>query len=112
MYDLLFSKQVPKTRRILDEIGSGSQYYSFAGLTVVWEEETETPVSVTLDGQELDEDRIFRVATIDYLSNRYFSDIEGVRETGMLQRDAVADYIREKGSISPVLDGRVRIVGD
>lgn len=98
--------------RILDELSSGSQYYSFSGLTVLYEEGNDRPISATIKGEELEDDQLYSVATIDYLSNRYFSDIEGVRETGMLQRDAVADYIREKGEISPVLDGRTRIVED
>jgi len=76
-------------------------------MTVVWEE--DTPVSVKIAGRELEDDHVYRVATIDYLSDRSFSDIDEVRRTDLLQRDVVAEYIQEKGKISPVLDGRTRL---
>jgi len=75
-------------------------------------------VNVRVDGEPVDPDRIYRLATVDYLVNgggawSVLWEVEpGAREElGVLIRTAFVEYLRERGTVSPVLDGRIRGAG-
>lgn len=72
-------------------------------------------VNVRVDGEPVDRDRVYRLATVDYLVNgggawSVLWEVEpGAREElGILIRTAFVEYLRERGTVSPVLDGRIR----
>ncbi|MDB5054466.1 MAG: 5-nucleotidase/2,3-cyclic phosphodiesterase-like hydrolase [Bacilli bacterium] len=71
-------------------------------------------VSVTKDGKPLDKNKLFKVATNDYLADggdNYdeFKDAKLISK-GELLRDVLAKYIKEKGNVSPGLDGRIKVI--
>lgn len=75
-------------------------------------------VGVRVDGERVDPDRIYRLATVDYLANgggawSVLWEVEpGAREEiGILIRTAFVEYLRERGTVTPVLDGRIRDAG-
>lgn len=75
-------------------------------------------VGVRVDGEPVDPDRVYRLATVDYLVNgggawSVLWEVEpGAREElGILIRTAFVEYLRERGTVSPVLDGRIRDAG-
>ncbi|MDE2764600.1 MAG: 5'-nucleotidase [Gemmatimonadota bacterium] len=75
-------------------------------------------INVRVDGEPVDPDRIYRLATVDYLVNGggawgVLWEVEpGAREElGILIRTAFVEYLRERGTVSPVLDGRIRRAG-
>ena len=76
-------------------------------------------VNVRVNGEPVDLDRIYRLATVDYLVNGggawgVLWEVEpGAREElDILIRTAFVEYLRERGTVSPVLDGRIRRAGD
>lgn len=75
-------------------------------------------VEVRVDGEPVDRDRTYRLATVDYLVNgggewSVLWEVEaGAREDlDILIRAAFVEYLREMGTVTPVLDGRIRRVG-
>ncbi|MCL0107251.1 5'-nucleotidase C-terminal domain-containing protein [Thermodesulfovibrionales bacterium] len=73
-------------------------------------------VEVTIGGKPLDLERTYVVATNCFLAAggdkfTMLKDAEVVLETGDFLRDAVAAYIRERRTICPEVEGRIRAVG-
>jgi 5'-nucleotidase/UDP-sugar diphosphatase len=72
-------------------------------------------MEVTIAGQPLDPERIYRVVTIDYLHTHpsyRLSLVLGKQVThGGLCLDAVIDYVRANSPISPTVEGRIRRYG-
>lgn len=76
----------------------------------------ERLVSVTMDGKPLDKNKIYTVALNDYIYNggddyTEFKDAKMVSAGGLI-KDAVADYIKRKGEISPVEEGRIKVINE
>lgn len=72
----------------------------------------ERVVSVkTLDGKELDKNKMYKVATNDYLYNGGdgYEELEDCKliQKGELLKDVLAKYIKEKGSVAPKEEGRI-----
>lgn len=72
-------------------------------------------VGVRVGGEPVDPDRTYRLATVDYLVNGggawsvLWEVGSGAREDlGILIRTGFVEYLREHGTVSPVLDGRIR----
>ncbi|MDR1763656.1 MAG: 5'-nucleotidase C-terminal domain-containing protein [Dysgonamonadaceae bacterium] len=75
-------------------------------------------VSLKIGGQPLDENRTYRVATIDYLAEgndgmTALTEAVGKTESGILLREAVIDYIKQLTAknqlINAKLDDRIKI---
>ncbi len=73
--------------------------------------------NVRVGGEEIDTARIYRLATVDYLVNGGGSWTVlwevGARpreELDALIRDLFVSYVRRRGTVTPVLDGRIRRV--
>ena len=73
-------------------------------------------VGVRVDGEPVDPNRTYRLATVDYLANGggdwgALWEVEaGAREDlDVLIREAFVEYLRERGTVAPVLDGRIRL---
>ena len=73
--------------------------------------------SLTLDGQPIDDDRIYTIATIDYLANTGEYGLDKYitrRDSPEYVRDYFGEYYRQLaegngGQINGYLDGRVRM---
>ncbi|MEW9699668.1 bifunctional UDP-sugar hydrolase/5'-nucleotidase [Paenibacillus sp. SI8] len=73
-------------------------------------------VSVTKDGKPLDKEKLYKVAVNDYLVNGgdNYKEFEGAKQIsrGELLRDVLAKYIKAKGTVSPGLEGRIKITNE
>ena len=88
-----------------------------AGWTMVLD--GDDAVEVRVGGEPVDPDLVYRLATVDYLVNGggtwsvLWEAEEGSREDlDILIRDAFVAYLREVGTVTPTLDGRIRPAGD
>ncbi|MCL0034592.1 5'-nucleotidase C-terminal domain-containing protein, partial [Dehalococcoidia bacterium] len=75
----------------------------------------ERIVEVTVGGEPINLDRTYIVATNCFLAgggDKYtmLKEAEVVLETGDFLRDAVAAYIREQGTVRPIIEDRIRIL--
>lgn len=75
-------------------------------------------VSATLDGKPIDKNKIYNVITLDYLaegndSMDAFKDAIKTKNTGVVLRDIMIDYVRKQTSegkaITSKIDGRITI---
>jgi len=72
-------------------------------------------VSVTLsDGTPIEDAQIYSVTTNDFVvaGGDGFGELgrgREIKDTGILLRDALLDYVKDKRVLSPVLDGRIAI---
>lgn len=75
--------------------------------------------SVTIDGKPIDNDKIYSIATLDYLADGNngmdaFLNASEISDTGITLRDIMIDYVKEKTSegkkLSSKNDGRITIV--
>ena len=73
---------------------------------------------VTIDGEAIDEERIYRIVTLDYLAEgndnmAAFRNAISVTHTGVILRDMMIDYVKEESRrgnpICSTLDGRITI---
>lgn len=67
-------------------------------------------IEVTVNGQPLQNDRTYTGAANSYFAGRALKDLE-VHDTKKLRLDVLIDYIRQKGTIRPVYDGRRVVIG-
>ena len=81
--------------------------------------DSEDAVRVQVGGDPVDPDRVYRLATVDYLVNGggtwsvLWEAEEGSREDlDILIRDVFVAYLQEVGTVTPTLDGRIRPAGD
>lgn len=73
-------------------------------------------VSVTKDGKPLDKDKLYKLATNDYLvygGDNYeeFKDAKQLYK-GDLLSTVLADYIESKGEVEGKLDGRIKVINE
>lgn len=75
-------------------------------------------VGVRVGGEPVDRDRIYRLATVDYLVNGggewgVLWEVEAAarEDLDILIRTAFVEYLAKMGTVTPVLDGRIRSVG-
>jgi 2',3'-cyclic-nucleotide 2'-phosphodiesterase (5'-nucleotidase family) len=92
-------------KRLREGLSNQMEFLGFSNMKVVWGE--GGPVSIEVGGESLDDTRVYTAVTTDYIAGKCFADVKDVEPTDMLQRDTIADLIRKKGTISPVLDGRI-----
>jgi 5'-nucleotidase / UDP-sugar diphosphatase len=72
--------------------------------------ENNDVVEATVAGKPLKENQTYTGSTNSYFARMYMKDIK-VQDTGKLPVDVLADYIRKKGTVHPVYDGR-RVILD
>ncbi len=83
-----------------------------SGLRLVFEESTETVRELRVDGEPVDDDQWYTVATAEYLlhSDHEFPTLSERHRAGEhgIQHEILADYLREHDA--PTVDGRMRRV--
>ena len=101
--------------RLADEIAAAGGE-PIAGWTM--ELDSVDAVGVRIGGDPVDPDRVYRLATVDYLVNGggtwsvLWEAEEGSREDlDILIRDVFVAYLQEVGTVTPTLDGRIRPAG-
>ncbi|WP_438432807.1 bifunctional metallophosphatase/5'-nucleotidase [Gorillibacterium sp. sgz500922] len=71
-------------------------------------------VSVTKDGQPLDKDKLYKVATNDYLvaGGDEYEEFKDARKLskGALLRDVLAAYLKQQGAVNPKTEGRIQVI--
>ncbi|MFB6234365.1 MAG: bifunctional UDP-sugar hydrolase/5'-nucleotidase [Halopenitus sp.] len=82
---------------------------------VVWDEDAEELVEATVDGEPIDPEATYKLATSEYLlhSDHEFPTLEERHRIGEdgIQHEVLYGYALEHG-IDPEIEGRIRIVGD
>ena len=75
-------------------------------------------VDVRVGGQPVDPARSYRLATVDYLVDGggtwtvlWEAGAQAREDLDVLIRDVLVAYLRERDTVSPALDGRVRRAG-
>ncbi|PSQ16779.1 bifunctional metallophosphatase/5'-nucleotidase [Halobacteriales archaeon QS_8_69_26] len=85
-----------------------------SGANVVWDRSEDRIREATVDGDPVDPDENYTLATSAYVfhTDHEFPALagEGVLDTGRIQYEVLADYAREVG-IDPELEGRILRVG-
>lgn len=74
-------------------------------------------VSITMDnGEPLDKEKYYKVATNDYLFNGGdgYEEMEDSKllKKGELLKDVLAKYLKEKGTVTPKLEGRIQVINE
>ena len=87
-----------------------------AGWTMELEGDDATRVLV--GGEPVDPGRTYRLATVDYLVNGggtwsvlWEAEADAREDLDVLIRDVFVEYLRDRGTVSPTLDGRIRRTG-
>jgi 2',3'-cyclic-nucleotide 2'-phosphodiesterase (5'-nucleotidase family) len=84
-----------------------------SGMELVWDDDSETVLELRVDGEPVEDDRIYTLATAEYLlhSDHEFPVIEERHRAGEhgIQHDVLAEYIRE-GSADVAVEGRIERV--
>jgi len=84
-----------------------------SGAEVVWDDDAAALVSATVDGEPVDPERRYRVATPEYVlhSDHEFPAIDERHRVGEhgIQHEVLAAHVREHG-IDPRIEGRIRRV--
>ncbi|MBB6021324.1 5'-nucleotidase [Paenibacillus sp. JGP012] len=87
-----------------------------SGIEFVIDPEAEKGCQVSgvmINGQPLQEDRIYKVASDDFTckgGDGFTAFLKGsnIRDTSMIMRDIVIDYIRKTGQVKPLIEKRVK----
>jgi 5'-nucleotidase len=73
-------------------------------------------VKITVGGQPLDLNQIYSVATNNFVAGggdgyTIFTHATDLLDTQFVDADVLADFIRDAGTISPQVEGRIQQVG-
>ena len=100
----------------------GGRFPQVSGMEVVYDPTAPAGsrvVSVTIGGEDLDKDKVYKVATNDYMlsGGDGYGALGGGKilvnaGNGNLMANDVMAYIEAKGTVSPEIEGRVKKVGD
>ena len=111
-YVTVLSLSGSQLERLADEIAE-SCGEPVAGWTM--ELNGDDAVNVRVGGQPIDPERTYRLATVDYLVNGggtwtvlWEAGAQAREDLDVLIRDVFVAYLRERDTVSPALDGRVR----
>jgi 2',3'-cyclic-nucleotide 2'-phosphodiesterase (5'-nucleotidase family) len=85
-----------------------SDYPAVSGLR--YRVENKRVTQVTVAGRPLRDDRVYTGAANSYFARAALRGIR-IHNTGKQRLDVLIDYIRKKGTVRPVFDGRRVIIG-
>lgn len=106
------------TRQYPNGVSNGG-FLQVSGISYVFDGSKpagERLVSVSKDGKPLDKEKIYKVATNDYLFNggdEYveFRDARLISNGGLL-KDILAQYLKEQQVVNPIEDGRIKVINE
>lgn len=112
-----------EVRRLFDFVaavfpGDGAFAVVSREVQVEYDREAKKVLSLFINGQPVEEERIYYVATCDYVAagkDGYavvFDSTTSREKTSCLLSAVVMEYIQMQGIISPQTDGRIQVAGD
>lgn len=107
-------------RRLFDFVatvppGGGAFLQVSKEVQVTYDRQQGRVVSLTISGKPVENDRVYYVATCDYVAagkdgfDVLVETMQGRKSTACLLPDVLAEYIRMQSSITPRTDGRIRV---
>ncbi|HMQ69398.1 MAG TPA: bifunctional UDP-sugar hydrolase/5'-nucleotidase [Ignavibacteria bacterium] len=102
----------------IEELGA-SDMIILSGLKLVYDskkvtdEENDYIVSITVNGEDLDETRLYTVSTNNYVAsqfNKYFGEVDDeikITDTNIIDRDLIIEAVKEQKVIDSVLEVRI-----
>lgn len=96
------------------EDGSG-RFPQISGMTLTFDSSKDPGsrvVEITVGGQPLDANQVYSITTNSFVGTggdgyTVFNDAQDFFDTQFVDADVVADFIREAGTISPTVEGRI-----
>jgi hypothetical protein len=79
----------------------------------VTDEETDYIVSISVNGEDLIEDKVYTVSTNNYVAaqfNKYFGEIDEelkITDTNIIDRDLIIEAVEEQKVIDSILEVRI-----
>ena len=111
-YVTVLSLSGAQMERLADQIAAADGE-PIAGWTM--ELDGDDAIGVLVGGEPIDPDRTYRLATVDYLANGggtwtvlWEPGPDAREDLETLIRDVFVTYLRTHGTVSPLLDGRIR----
>jgi len=105
-----------KVTRLMNEIARRRGRNSFCQVSgITFEIDGDAARNIKIGGRPLEPERRYTVGLIDYMAeggDHYgiLADATVIRSSDSFQRDIAVEYLRSKGTISPRLDGRIKVV--
>ncbi|RLD17894.1 MAG: hypothetical protein DRI36_02705 [Caldiserica bacterium] len=105
-----------KVRKLLEQSVSGKfGILQVSGLKLIWDSylpEGRRVLNVIVNGKEIEEDKEYTVATNSFLAQggdgfTVFLEGKDVKDTGVLLRDVMIEYIKDNSSIDAKVEGRI-----
>ena len=99
-----------KITKITDFMKSSKRAHPIAGLNIVLDKDYHV-FSATIKGKEIETDKVYYIATSDYLYNSgdnmyFFKPNESVTHIDYKIRNAMIDYFKKVDTINPIIDNR------
>lgn len=96
--------------QLVDYLCKGKRANPISGLSIKVDKEYEL-LEALVNGKPIEDDRIYHLATIDYLYNggggmRFLKQNEGVHNLNYKLRNVIIDYFKKYDTIQPVVDDR------
>lgn len=97
------------------ELGKGTFPQVSEEVRVAFNRKDKTLKSLTIGGAPVDKNRIYYMATCDYVAagkDGYSAGLLNVvnrQKTSVLMADVLMEYIRQQGKVSPKMEGRIKL---
>jgi 2',3'-cyclic-nucleotide 2'-phosphodiesterase (5'-nucleotidase family) len=95
-------------KQVKQALQNGQEFLGLAGMNVVLDQDYN-PISVSVGGKPIDDDAVYKVATIDYIHGKILPDCKVLEEYPIASRESIIAWMEQKKEISPVRDGRIKI---
>jgi 5'-nucleotidase / UDP-sugar diphosphatase len=99
--------------------GTNGGFMQVSGISFIFDasqDAGERVVSITKDGKPLDKNQYYKVALNDYIFNGgdNYSEFEDSKliYRGELLKDVLGKYIKEKGTVNPAVEGRIKVINE
>ncbi|MCI5706763.1 MAG: 5'-nucleotidase C-terminal domain-containing protein [Odoribacter sp.] len=96
------------------ELGRGTFPQVSKEVRVVFNRESKTVTSLTIGGKPIDRNRIYHMATCDYVAagkdgySAGLSNVVDQQKTSVLMAETLMEYIKQQGQVSPKTEGRIK----
>lgn len=99
-----------KLKKLVDYLCQGKRAHPIAGLTLKVNKDYEL-VEALVNSEQIEDDKIYHLATIDYLYNGgdgmgFLKENEGVHNLNYKLRNVLIDYFKKHDTIQPTVDDR------
>lgn len=97
------------------ELGRGTFPQVSKEVCVIFNREDKTLKSLTIGGNPVDRNRIYYMATCDYVAagkdgySAGLSNVTDRQKTSVLMADVLMEYIQQRGKVSPQIEGRIKL---